>query len=135
MHFTSPKKQLGCDLKIKLNGKSLYETDSVKYLEIQTNKRLAWKWQNNHVADKLNKANAMLSKLKHVLDIKTLRLVYYTKFESLLFCASLVWAQNTNSVRRLQIFKKGYCLLFSITGSNLCRVRLSWYHMVKFWLI
>ena len=29
--FTSPKKQLDCDLKIKLNGKRLYETHSVKY--------------------------------------------------------------------------------------------------------
>ena len=30
--FTSSKKQLDCDLKIKLNGKGLYEPDSVKYL-------------------------------------------------------------------------------------------------------
>ena len=28
--FTSPKKHLDCDLKIKLNGKRLYEADSVK---------------------------------------------------------------------------------------------------------
>ena len=32
-----------------------------------------WKQQINHVALKLNKANPMLSKLRHVLDIKTLR--------------------------------------------------------------
>ena len=38
--FSSSKKQLDCDLKIKLNGKRLYETDSVKYLGIQTDKRL-----------------------------------------------------------------------------------------------
>ena len=30
--FTSPRKHLHCDLKIKLNGKRLYETDSVKQL-------------------------------------------------------------------------------------------------------
>ena len=36
--FTSPKKQLDIDLKIKLNGKRLYETDSVKYLGIQIDK-------------------------------------------------------------------------------------------------
>ena len=38
--FTLPKKQLDCDLKIKLNGKRLYEADSVKYLGIQIGKRL-----------------------------------------------------------------------------------------------
>ena len=32
MLFTSSKKQLDCDLKIKLNEKKLYQTDSVKYL-------------------------------------------------------------------------------------------------------
>ena len=80
--FTSSKKQLDCDLKIKLNGKRLYETDSVRYLGIQIDKRLTWKQQINNVALKLNKANAMLSKLRHVLDIKTLRSVYYAIFES-----------------------------------------------------
>ena len=41
--FTSSKKQLDWDLKIKPNGKSLYETDSVRYLGIQIDKRLTWK--------------------------------------------------------------------------------------------
>ena len=77
--FTSSKKQLDCDLKIKLNGKRLNETDSVKYLGIQIDKRLTWKQHINHVALKLNKANAMLSKLRHVLDIKTLRSVIQFK--------------------------------------------------------
>ena len=75
---TSSKKQLDCGLKIKLNGKKLYETDSVKYLGIQIDKRLTWKQQINHVA---LKSNAMLSKLRHVLDIKTLRSAYYAIFE------------------------------------------------------
>ena len=106
MLFTSSKKQLNCDLKIKLNGKRLYETDSVRYLGIQIDKRLTWKQQINNVALKLNKANAMLSKLRHVLDIKTLRSVYYAIFESHLCYASLVWAQNTNSVKRLHLLQK-----------------------------
>ena len=94
------------DLKIKLNGKRLSETDSFKYLRIQIDERLTWKQQVNHVALKLNKANAMLSKLRHVLDIKTLRSVYYAIFESHLCYASLVWAQNTNSVKRLHLLQK-----------------------------
>ena len=32
--FTSPKKQIDSDLKIKLNVKRLHETDSVKYFGI-----------------------------------------------------------------------------------------------------
>ena len=73
MLFTSSKEQIDCDFKIKLNGKRLYETDSVKHLAIQIDKKLTWKQQINHVALKLNKANAMLPKLRHILDKKTLR--------------------------------------------------------------
>ena len=111
--FTSSKKQLECDLKIKFNGKRFYETDSVKYLGIQIDKRLTWKQHINHVVLKLSKANAMLSKLRHVLDIKTLRSVYYAIFEPHLCYASLVWEQNTNSVKRLHLLqKKSHRLMF-----------------------
>ena len=70
MRFISSKKQLDCDLKMKLNGKRLYKKDSVKYLGIQIDKRLTWKKELNHMALKLKSANAMLSKLRHVLDKK-----------------------------------------------------------------
>ena len=93
--------------------KRLYETDLIKYLGIQIDKRLTWMQQINHVALKLNKATAMLSKLRHVLDIKTLRSVYYAKFEYHLCDASLVWAQNTNSVKRLYLLqKKSFRIMF-----------------------
>ena len=104
--FTSSKKQLDCELKIKLNGKRFYETDSVSYSGIQIDKRLTWKQQINRVALKLNKANAMLSKLRHVLDIKTLSSVYCAISESYLCYGSLVWTQNTNSVKRLHLLQK-----------------------------
>ena len=48
----------------------------------------------------------MLSKLRHVLDIKTLKSVYYSIFESHLCYASLVWAQNTDSIERLNLLQK-----------------------------
>ena len=118
MLFTLSKKQLDCDLKIKLNRKRLYETDSVKYLGIQIDKTLTWKKQINHVALKLNEANAMLPKLRQVLDIKTLRSVYYAIFESLLWYASLVWAQNTNLAKRLHLLQKKYLRIMFFQSRN-----------------
>ena len=55
-----------------------------------------WKQKINHVTLKINKTNAMMSKLRHVLDIKTLKSVYYAIPESHLCYASPVWSQNTN---------------------------------------
>lgn len=57
-------------MKVKLSGKIFYETNLVKYLEIQFDRSLTWKQQVNGVAINLNKANAMLSKLRHLLDKK-----------------------------------------------------------------
>ena len=60
----------------------LYEKELVKYLRIQFDKKLIWKQDINPVILKLSKANAILSKIGHVLDIKTLRSVYYAIFGS-----------------------------------------------------
>ena len=66
--FTSLKRRLDSDLKIKLNGIfKLYETGSFKYLRMQIDKNLTRKQQVNHMAIKLHKTNAMLSKLRYIL--------------------------------------------------------------------
>ena len=70
---------------------------------IQIDKRLIWKQSINNVDLELNKATAVLSKLGHVLNLKTPR---YAVFESYLCYASLLLVQNTNSVKRLYLLQK-----------------------------
>ena len=65
-----------------MNGKELYQIDSVKYLGIHLGKYLTWKHQTNNLAIKSNKANTILSKLRHYVDIKTLKSIYHAMFES-----------------------------------------------------
>ena len=60
--FSLPKKQLDHKLKIKLNGKKVCQTDSVRYLGIHLDKYFTWKHQMNYVPVKLYKSNAVLSK-------------------------------------------------------------------------
>ena len=50
-------------LNLKLNGKSVYPTNSVKYLGINIDENLNWKQQISDIDIKLNKANGILSKL------------------------------------------------------------------------
>ena len=90
--------------------KKLCETNSVKYLRSQIDKNLTWKQERlatiSNVAIKLNKANAMLSKLIHVLYIKTL---YTTIIQlSILFILSLyfVAAKPQFSYKNLYIIEK-----------------------------
>ena len=73
--FRSAKKQLDFDLKLKLNGKRLYPTNSVKYLGVKIDEHLTWKPYIDGISAKLNKANAILSKIRHFADQKTLKAI------------------------------------------------------------
>ena len=68
-------------LKLKLNGKRLYPTNSVNYLDIKNYEKLNWKQQISVIAIELNGENAILSKLRYFIDRKTLKLIYHTTFE------------------------------------------------------
>ena len=67
--FKSAKKQL--DLKLKLNGERLYQTNSVKYLGVKIDEHLNWKPHIDGIPAKFKKANAVISKIRHFVDQKT----------------------------------------------------------------
>ena len=93
--FKSSRNVTDVPLKLKLNGKRFYPTNSVKYLGINIDENLNWKQQISNIAIKLNRANGILSKLRHFIDRKTLKEIYAI-FECQLYYSSLIWAQNLN---------------------------------------
>ena len=93
-------------MKIKLNGKRLYPSNSIKYLGVKIDRFLHWHDQVNSVAVKLNRANPLLVKTRNYVNIKTLRNIYFAIFDSHLSYSCIVWAQNINIVRRLTILQK-----------------------------
>ena len=62
--FKSKQKKFEGDLKIKLCGKRLYPTESVKYLGVKIDTNLSWQYHVNHHSIKLNRANALLFKIR-----------------------------------------------------------------------
>ena len=62
--------------------------------------------QVNNVAVKLNRANALLLKIRNYVNMKTLRNIQYTIFDSHLTYSCIVWAQNINTDNRLIILQK-----------------------------
>ena len=73
----------------------------MKYLGVKIDEHLTWKPHIDGISSKPNKANAMLCKIRHFVDQKTLKAIYNAIFESHLYYYSLVWAQNFNSTKRL----------------------------------
>ena len=104
--FRSAKKQLDFGLKLKLNGKRLYPTNSEKYLGVKIDEHLTRKSQIDGISPKIDEANSILSKVRHFVDQKTLKAISHAIFKSHLYYYSLVWAQNFNSTKILFILQK-----------------------------
>ena len=93
-------------LKLKLDGKRLSPSQSVKYLGVILDEHLQWNDQIAHVKVKLNRAIGILSKIRHNANPTTLKVVYHSLFGSDLLYGAQLWGQtnlaNQNSIQVLQ---------------------------------
>ena len=97
--FKSNQKKFEGDLKIKLFGKRLSLTESVKYLGVKIDTTLSRQYHVNDVSIKLNRANAVLFKMRKYVSLKILRSIYFAIFDSYLSFCCLVWAQNCSTIQ------------------------------------
>ena len=124
--YKSLKKQTDSDLHLKLNGKRLYPTNSMKYLVIIIDKNLIWHPQTNNVTAKLNRANVMLSKRAKFLLVTSYQLLvtsYYllvasyqllvTSYQSLVTSHQLLVPSYQSLVTSHQLIVTSYQSLFA----------------------
>ena len=111
--FKSTQKKLEDDVKIKLYGKRLYPTESVYrlyptesvYLGLKIDVNLTWQHHANDLSIKMNKANALLFKMRKYVSPKILRSIYFAIFDPYLFYSCLVWAQNFSTIQRIIVLQ------------------------------
>ena len=104
--FKFKQKKFEGDLKIKLCGKRLYPTESVKYLGVKIDTKLTWQHHVDNLSTKVNRANALLFKMRKYVSLKILRSIYFAIFDSYLSYCCLVWAQNCSTIQRIVILQK-----------------------------
>ena len=84
------------DIIIKLLGKQLDPSTSVKYLGIHIDHNLSWDCHIKEMNAKLSRTNGILSKLRHYVPKKnTMLSVYYALFYSHMTYGSIVWSLTT----------------------------------------
>ena len=81
--FKSKQKKLEGDLTIKLCDERLDPTESVKHQGVTIDTNLTWQHHVN-LSIKLNRANALLFKIRKYVSPKILRSIYFTIFDSYL---------------------------------------------------
>ena len=116
--FKSKQKKLEVDLKIKLRGKRLYLTKSVKYLGAKIDTNLTWQHHANDLCIKLNRANALFFKIRKYVSLKILISIYFAIFDSHLYYCRLVWAQNFSSIKRILILQKKVVRIINFQPRN-----------------
>ena len=104
--FKSKQKKFDGVLKIKLCGKRVYPTESVKYLGVKIDTNLSWKNHVNDLSIKLNRANAFLFKMRKYVSLKILRSICFVIFDSYLSYCCLVWVQNCSTMQGIIILQK-----------------------------
>ena len=72
--FKSKRKNFSDTVKINLSGKRIYPTASVKYLDVKIDQHLTWQHHINDLSVKLNRANALLFKIRKFVGDKILDL-------------------------------------------------------------
>ena len=80
--FKHQRKKLDTVIKIKLNRKRLYPVQSVRYLGIKIEQNLNWKDYINDIAVNLNRANALLFKIRNSVNITIFKTIYFAIFDS-----------------------------------------------------
>ena len=62
---------------LKINGEAVGRCSTYKYLGLIIDDKLDWKSHVNYICKKVSKACGILSKLRHCINLDTLRTVYY----------------------------------------------------------
>ena len=116
--FSSLKENLDFSMKIKLNGKILYPTDSVKYLGVRIDSKLNWESRVNDTATKLEQANAMLNRVRDFVSANILKSIYSALLESFINYTFIIWGQNINTINRLHILQKSALRIINFKERN-----------------
>ena len=95
----SKQKKFEGEIKIKLCRKRLYPTESLKHLGVKIDTNLSWQYHVNDLSIKLNRANALLFKMRKYVSLKILRSIYFAILRSYLSYCCILWAQNCNTTQ------------------------------------
>ena len=85
-------------IKIKLHGKSLIPSNSVKYLGVYLDEFLSGEAHCQELVKKLNRGNGMLAKARHFVPQSDLKNIYHAIFASHLMYGAQVWTPKLLSV-------------------------------------
>ena len=101
--FHGTSTDINFEYKIKINGHKLMPTNYLRYLGVILDDKLNGEYHCKELTGKLNRANGMLSKVRHYVPKTELKSIYHAIFASHLRYGCQIWAlENTTQVKRIE---------------------------------
>ena len=119
--FHSKNKEVDTRLTIEIKGTKIFLSNHVKYLGVMIDSKLSLKKHMSELSKKLDRATAILAKVRHYVHKSSLKTLYYSLFQSYLSYGSLVWSfANKCLINKIfGIQKRAICLIsFSRCKAN-----------------
>ena len=91
-----------------MDGNTLIKTEDVKYLGITIDHKLKWNKHINYILNKISKTTYMLTKIRHYIDLNSLKMLYYSLVHPHLIYCLTTWggAPKTTLQPLINIQKK-----------------------------
>ena len=94
------------NIQIKMGDLYLERVNQIKYLGVTLDDQFTWKAHIQYVRKKLSSSCGILSKLRHYIDVETLKKVYFALFQSHLQYAIICWGSaNKSDIQPLKIIQ------------------------------
>ena len=88
----------------------LVETNTVKFLVLRLDSHLSWKTHINSLLPKLSTACFIMRRISHILNIDTMKIVYFVHFHMLIKYSTIFWGTSTTipKVFLIKSYNKNY---------------------------
>ena len=107
------------DLKVCLRV-SNSELEHVNFLGFTLDSKLSWNKHIDKISNKMSKGAFMLRKLRTVVGLKVLKLVYFAHIHSHLSYGALLWGNQKYSIKLFRIQKKAVRLMCGLPQRSNC---------------
>jgi hypothetical protein len=101
--------------------KTLSVTDTIKFLGLHLDSHLSWKSHTNVLLKKLSSVCYVMRKISYILNIDTLRIIYFAHFQSLINYGIIVWGSSSTMQNVFLIQKRIIRIMLGLDPTSSCR--------------
>jgi hypothetical protein len=100
---------------------TLSVTDTIKFLGLHLDSHISWKSHTNVLVKKLSSVCYVMRKLFYILNIDTLRIVYFAHFQSLINYGKNFWGSSSTMQNVFLIQKRIIRIMLGLGPRSSCR--------------